>query len=208
MSAEEQTAVEEAGTAFGQVMGGLQQAAKELEAGDIDSAGEAGAALGALFGQIAATVNEGQQQRNNAKSVLQQVPDLATADIATLTPLGSIEQPSARYTLLFAVNDDGETAPLTGPVRVYRDSGGLRYPLRMSSGYLPGFSSLEDQQRGLVESAGEATTMSDAAGATKTVNVQAGTDRVQNIEVRNAGIYIYDESGVVVGGDECEQSVV
>ncbi len=189
MSPEEQAGLARAGDAVGKLIETLEKSAQELQAKDIDqmSPKEAGATLGALLKSLQqAAVDIEADLVGNAASGTATAPDLSSIDVAALESLGSIEKVSGDDVLQLAVNDDAQFAPLTRPVNVYRDIGGIRYQLWMNKEDLDKFRASNSK--------------ADARGGDNIA--------VQNLELRNAVVFVYDSSGIIRGGDQCRRSVL
>ncbi len=189
LSPEEQAGLARAGDAVGKLIESLEKSAEELQAKDIDqmSPKEAGATLGALLKNLQqAAVDIEADLAGNTASGKAAAPDLSIIDIASLESLGSIAKVARDDVLQLAVNDDAQFAPLTRPVKVYRDTGGIRYQLWMNKADLDKFRATYDKAEG------------------------GGGDNAaaQSLELRNAVVFVYDNSGMIRGGDQCRRSVL
>ncbi|MFK8049836.1 MAG: YIP1 family protein [Halioglobus sp.] len=198
LTSEQKAELEQAGAAMGKIMQSLQDTARDLESKNPEyiTPQDAGAAMGALFKSLqeAAESMPGQQHISSS-ALAAQAPSVADIDIGELTSLGVIAKPSSAHAIGFSVNDNDRFAPVADTIKVYRDGEGIRYRIDLEDAYFREFTSLASNS---------ASDSAAAAGA----NSSAPLPGQQNIVVNNAGLFVYDEDGQVVAGDECQQSVL
>jgi len=196
LTSEQKAELEQAGAAMGKIMQSLQETARDLESKNPEdiTPQDAGAAMGALFKSLqeAAESMPGQQAISSS-ALVAQAPSVT--DIDRLTSLGEIAKPSNAHAMGFSVNDNDRFAPVSDTIRVYRDGEGIRYHIYLEDAYFREFTSL-------------ASNLASDSAATAGPNSSAQIPSQQNIVVNNAGLFVYNEDGQVVAGDECQRSVL
>lgn len=196
----QQTAeLEQAGAAMGKIVESMQETAREFENKNPEdiTPQDAGAAMGALFSALQDAAKSMPGQNGNAGIAAAQAPPLSSIDTEQLSSLGVIAKPSRSHAIQFSVNDSARFAPVSEPVKVYQDSDGIRYQLFLENAYLMEFISL-----------GDAAISAPDGTAAPANNDSADVPSDQNIAVNNAAIFVYDDDGVVIAGDECGPSVL
>ncbi len=207
LTAQQKSELEQAGAAMGMIVESMQETAREIENKNPEdiTPQDAGAAMGALFSALQQAAESMPGQNTNSRLLATQAPPASSINIEQMATLGVISKPSRSHAIQFTVNDSDRFAPVSDVVRVYRDSEGIRYQIFMENAYLKEFTSL-----GVTDDTLQVSSASDSAGdsAAASDNDAAGITQEQNIVVNNAGIFVYDGDGVVIAGDECQQSVL